>query len=109
MAVKGWRGYGTARTARSDEEKRVGGGDVGGFTVVEVEVAWDSTTPARARFIPGKTRENRHLLRYLLSLTACPRLNEYIPVSIYRVYLYTRPSPPPSGIHRTARSYYIRR
>lgn len=49
---------------RGNSAETTGDGDAGGFAV---EVAWDSTTPARPRFIPGKTRENRHLLRYPFS------------------------------------------
>lgn len=45
-------GVDTARRGREEgrgEAGRAGGGDAGGFAAVEVEVAWDSTTPARPR------------------------------------------------------------
>lgn len=108
MAVKGWREYGAARTARSDEG---GGGRGRGVAVVMPVVSpswkwkWRGTPPhrpGRARFIPGKTRENRHLLRYLLSLGVPSIERIYTGEYIHRVYLYTRPipSPPPSPLRR---------
>lgn len=53
------------------------------------------STTGPFRFIPGKTRENRHLLHYLPSV---PPPNEYIfiPIHIY-IYLQAR------GAERTPR------
>jgi len=68
-----------------------GGGGGGGFAAVEVEVAWDSTTGPTARVSsPGKPVKTATCC-VTCSLSACPRLNEYIRGEVYtpRVFVHS--------------------
>ena len=92
-------GVGTTRRGREEGGKGQeggGGGDAGGFAV-PWKWKWRGTPPHRpdrARFIPGKTRENRHLLRYLLSLGVPTIERIYTGRSIYTACICTLDHPP---------------
>lgn len=108
MAVKGWRGYGTAWTSRRKEgvgEARGEGAAVMPAVSLPWKWKWRGTPPHRpdrARFIPGKTRENRHLLRYLLSLGVPAIERIYTGRSIYTACICTLDHPPRPPLPRPA-------
>lgn len=99
-------GTDTARHEREGEREKRRARGRGAVVMPAVSLPWKwkwrgtpPHRPDRARFIPGKTRENRHLLRYLLSLGVPTIERIYTGRSIYTACICTLDHPPPSPVH----------